>query len=89
MEKRHLEGGVDRIINVLAPLIHSGKPAIAVRLQSEQEQIEGTCWHIQILGPSYIAYMPEEPVPGTDGRGVYALRTQAPLVLFCDEETTQ
>lgn len=84
MVKRHLDGGVDRIIHILPKEMASGEMRIAVRLESKPETVEFLCRHIQILGPSYIPHLPDDPIPGTMGRGVLVLRTQGPLVLFCD-----
>lgn len=42
--------------------------------------------HVQILGPSDLWHTPTEPLPGTNGRGIAYLVTEAPLKLYFDVE---
>lgn len=84
---RVLPGGVPRVVNVLAARLKKVLdekreiPTVAVRPVGDMQRVR-TYDHAEILGPSAIYLLPDAPLPRTDGRGVAALWTEAPIRVF-------
>lgn len=89
--RKVLRGGVRRIVHVVAKVLKENiengtdKPVIGIRRVDNPDKVRMVDG-VQILGPSILKYTPDNPVPGTDGRGICVLRTSAPLVIKYREE---
>lgn len=82
-----------RIVHVLGPVLaknlkrphdyESHEPVVAVRsLADPRVALVGR--HVEILGPCEIWYEPDKPVPGTQGRAIAVMKTEAELIVHMD-----
>lgn len=82
-----------RIVHVLGPVLaknlkrphdyESHDPVVAVRsLADPRVALVGR--HVEILGPCKISYTPADPVPGTQGRAIAVMETEAELIVHMD-----
>ena len=87
---RVLQGGKERIVHVIAKVLgqriaagdHS-VPMIGVRPAARPEKLS-VYRHVEILGESRLLDTPDNPLPGTEGRGICYLVTSAPLRVYFD-----
>ena len=79
-----LPAGVKRIVNVSAKILRENlergerSPMVMVR-DADRMADELIVKSVRILGPSTLGPMFDEPLPGTDGRGICHLVTEASL----------
>lgn len=82
-----LEGGVQRVIHVVAKALkesldgHPEMRVIGIREESDLTKVI-MAKHVEILGNVSLIHTPDDPIPGTDGRGVCVLRTNAPILVY-------
>lgn len=85
-----LPGGVRRVVHVIAKTLKenienkAGKPMVGVRDWSNLSRMY-IYRRVDILGPSSVMEI-DQPLPGTDGRGICPLITEAALMVYMDEE---
>ena len=93
MITRVLPGGVRRVVHVIAKTLKenienkAGKPMVGVRDWNNLSRMY-IYRRVDILGPSSVMEI-DQPLPGTDGRGICPLITEAALMVYMDEENQQ
>lgn len=85
-----MAGGIERYINVAARLlkhnlegdraqkIEEHLPVVCVRNASNTENVL-VFDEVEVLGPTHIGYTPNDPLPGTNGRGIAYIVTRSPV----------
>jgi hypothetical protein len=81
------------VIHVAAPVLMRNRkegrddPVIAVRSAETDWATDVVfCRRVEWRGPTRMVHRPTTPIPGTDGRGVCFVETDAPLTLYRDGE---
>lgn len=80
-----------RVIHVAAPVLSNNRktgandPVIAVRnVETDWASDVIFCRRVEWNGPSRLCHRPTTPIPGTNGRGVAFVETDAVLTLYVD-----
>jgi hypothetical protein len=85
-----LPGGVRRVVHVIAKTLKENldhgakKPMVGVRDWNNLSRMY-IYRRVDILGPSTVMEI-DQPLPGTDGRGICPLITEAALMVYMDED---
>jgi len=94
MKTKLLKAGVKRIVHVLAPMLQANlqdgkqRSIIGVRPFENPETLE-VYRHAEILGPCSLMHTPEQPLPGTNGRGICYMVTTAAIRVWVDPDDSK
>lgn len=94
MKTKLLKAGVKRIVHVLAPNLQANlqdgkqRSIIGVRPFEKPETLE-VYRHAEILGPCSLMHTPDQPLPGTNGRGICYMVTTAAIRVWVDPDDTK
>jgi len=91
MMSKHIQG--KWVIHIQAPILINNRktgrndPVIAVRsVATDWANDVIFCRHVEWNGPTRMIHRPTTPVPGTAGRGVSYIETDAVLTVYIDEQ---
>jgi len=89
LETKRFPGGTKRVVHVVAKMLQQNfatgqhRPMVGIRNKNALGKFVLT-HHASILGPSQLLHTPQSPLPGTDGRAICVLHTEAPIVASFD-----
>jgi hypothetical protein len=76
-----LDAGPLRIVNVIFTDKEKKVAMVGVRRADNPEEVL-IARHAEILGACCVYYTPNDPVPGTNGRGICVMRTTAAICVY-------
>jgi hypothetical protein len=86
---RYLLNPAPRVVHIVAKNLVANRekgtnlPLVGIRRVADLDR-HIVVRHVNILGPSTLVHRPELPLPGTDGRAICVMWTDAALEVFVD-----